>query len=178
MACDFGAEGLCLIFLQTLHMKSNFVTFVPCNWFVIFFSNLDKYFMKNVNISYQQLLEDLQCYFCQFLPRYKIGMEIDICDCIDLIITHFNSLKVPSSPLVTLKASVWVTKFKCCNSVWWKYLFNTLFRFGMARNLAWLTLTHLVLKLRWIVWSPSITQILQFGTLADLAKTLTPLEIF
>ena len=139
MACDFGAEGLCLIFLQTLHMKSNFVTFVPCNWFVIFFSNLDKYFMKNVNISYQQLFEDLQCYFCQFLPRYKIGMEIDICDCIDLIITHFNSLKVPSSPLVTLKASVWVTKFKCCNSVWWKYLFNTLFRFGMARNLAWLT---------------------------------------
>ena len=114
MACDFGAEGLCLIFLQTLHMKSNFVTFVPCNWFVIFFSNLDKYFMKNVNISYQQLFEDLQCYFCQFLPRYKIGMEIDICDCIDLIITHFNSLKVPSSPLVTLKASVWVTKFKSC----------------------------------------------------------------
>ena len=94
MDCDFGAGGLCLIFPQTLRMKSNFVTFVPCNWFVILFSNLDKFFMKNVNISYQQLLEDLQCYFCQFMPRYKIGIEIDICDCIDLIITHFNSLKV------------------------------------------------------------------------------------
>ena len=74
MDCDFGAGGLCLIFLQTLRMKSNFVTFVPCNWFVILFSNLDKFFMKNVNISYQQLLEDLQCYFCQFMPRYNIGI--------------------------------------------------------------------------------------------------------
>ena len=74
IGCYFGARGLCLIFLQTLHMKSNFVTFVPCNWFVIFFSNLDKFFMKNVNISYQQLLEDLQCYFCQFMPRYNIGI--------------------------------------------------------------------------------------------------------
>ena len=74
MDCDFGAGGLCLIFPQTLRMKSNFVTFVPCNWFVILFSNLDKFFMKNVNISYQQLLEDLQCYFCQFMPRYNIGI--------------------------------------------------------------------------------------------------------
>ena len=74
MDCDFGAGGLCLIFLQTLRMKSNFVTFVPCNRFVIFSSNLDKFLMKNVNISYQQLLEDLQCYFCQFMPRYNIGI--------------------------------------------------------------------------------------------------------
>ena len=116
--------------------------------------------------------------FCQFMPRNKIGM--DICDCIDLIITHFNSLKVPTSPFVTLEASVWVTKFKCFNSglvdgntysihfsgLEWQEILH-----------GWL-LSHLLLKLPWIVWSPSITQILQFGTLADLAKTLTPLGIF
>ena len=101
---------------------------------------LSSFSQTSTNISYfQQLSEDLQCYFCQFMPRYKIGIEKDIRDCIDLIITHFNSLKVPSSQFVTLEASMCVTKFKCCNSGWWKSLLNTLFRFGMARNIAWLT---------------------------------------